>query len=204
VRPAGSSRIRYSFLFLGVILLALAVYPSFWLRALGAALIHDDGPAKADLAVVLAGDQWGNRILKSAELVRDGYVPAVLVSGPPFYAAAECDLAIELAVKCGYPRSWFIPFPNGALSTSEEATAILSELERRKVQSILLVTSDYHTARSRRIYRAAERRVGGGLSIRAVAAPDKYFHANSWWRSREGLKIGFMELTKTVATAMGI
>jgi uncharacterized SAM-binding protein YcdF (DUF218 family) len=203
VRRAGSSRLKYWTIALGLIA-ALVLTHGMWLRALGAALIHDDGAMKADLAVVLAGDQWGNRILKAAELVRQGYVPAVLVSGPPFYEVPESSLAIDLAVRHGYPRTWFIGMPNSGLSTREEARDILSELRRRNVHSFILVTSDYHTARAARIYRATERQMGGGPEFRTVAAPDRYFDSHSWWRSRQGLKTGFMEWSKTLATAVGI
>jgi uncharacterized SAM-binding protein YcdF (DUF218 family) len=195
---------RISWLFLFLLLLATAATASLWLPKIVAPLIRDDGPAKADVAVVLAGDQWGNRVLKGAELVRDGFVPAVVVSGPPFYAEHECDAAINFAVMRGYPREWFIPAPNDALSTREEARAMLDVLRRRAVRNFLLVTSDYHTARSARIYRAEEQRLGGGPAFRAVAAPDRFFRRDSWWRSREGLKTVFFEWSKTVATAFGM
>jgi uncharacterized SAM-binding protein YcdF (DUF218 family) len=188
-----------------VILLAIfGITAKFWLRRLGGALIADEGPAKADVAIVLAGDQWGYRISKAAELVRDGYVPAVLVSGPELYATHESELAIDLAVKRGYPAQWFIGVPNSSLSTREEARAMLGELQRRNVRSFLLVTSDYHTARSARIYRATERSLGGGPTMRVVAAPDKYFRRDGWWRSRQSLKTVFMEWSKTIATAVGM
>src|SRR5436305_15215511 len=116
----------------------------------------------------------------------------------------ECDAAIEFAVQHLYPAAWFIRAPNSAVSTREEARAILAELQRRNVRSFLLVTSDYHTARAARIFRATERSLGGGPAMRVVAAPDKYFHTDSWWKSREGLKTVFMEWSKTVATAIGI
>lgn len=175
-----------------------------WLPLVVAPLIHDDGPAKADIAVVLAGDQWGNRILKAAELVRAGYVTAALVSGPPYYDMHESDAAIALAVDHGYPREYFIAAPNGALSTREEARALLADLRGRNVRSFLLVTSDYHTGRSRRIYRAVEAKLGGGPEFRTVAAPDKYFRRDGWWRSREGMKTVFFEWSKTIATAFGM
>jgi uncharacterized SAM-binding protein YcdF (DUF218 family) len=184
------------------LLLLIAISAPWWLRRVGGTLIRDDGPAKADIAVVLAGDQWGNRVLKGAELVREGYVPAVLVSGPPFYGEHECDAAIRFAVSRGYPRESLIGVPNDALSTREEARAMLAELRRRGVHNFLLVTSDYHTARSGRIYRAEEGE--GGPAFRLVATPDKYFRRDSWWRTREGLKIVFFEWSKTIATAVGM
>jgi uncharacterized SAM-binding protein YcdF (DUF218 family) len=178
---------------------------SLWLPALGYALVHDDGPAKADIAVVLAGDQLGHRIEKAAELVREGYVPAALVSGPGgFYGLHESDFAIAYAVRQGFPEQWFIALPHSALSTREEAPVILAELRRRNVRSFLLVTSDFHTARARRIFLAAERAMTGGPTIRMVAAPNQFFRPDSWWRSREGQKTVFFEWSKTVATALGM
>jgi uncharacterized SAM-binding protein YcdF (DUF218 family) len=186
-----------------LLLLALLTH-SWWLAGLGYALIHDEGPAKADIAVVLAGDWYGHRVVKGGELVRAGYVPAVLVSGPRAYGAYESDLAIAFAVSKGLAAEWFVGFPNQTLSTREEAAAVLGELRRRNVSSFLLVTSDYHTARARRIYLATERGAGGGPRFRTVAAPDEFFRADSWWRNREGRKIAFTEWCKTVATVFGI
>jgi uncharacterized SAM-binding protein YcdF (DUF218 family) len=177
----------------------------WWLRAIGHALIHDDGPATADLAVVLAGDYWGNRIVKGGELVRLGYVPAALVSGPRgFYGHYECEPAIAYAVRQGSKPEWFIPFPNDARSTEEEAWAILPELHRRNTHRMLLVTSDYHTRRALHIFRRTERKMGGQMDIRTVAAPDEEFHPDSWWQSRQGKKVAFMEWTKTLAEAVGL
>lgn len=188
----------------GAILLAL-LSGSLWLPAVSRFLIHDDGPAKAEIAVVLGGDYYGRRILKAAELVRAGYVPAVLVSGPPgFYGSHESDLAVPFAGRHGYPEQWFIPFPNESLSTREEAGIMVAELRRRNVRSFLLVTSDYHTARAARLYRKAISATGGGLDMRVVAARDEFFRADSWWRERQSQKIVFFEWCKTVATAFGM
>jgi uncharacterized SAM-binding protein YcdF (DUF218 family) len=192
-------------LFTAAFLVLLYLTRSWWLPAFGYGLIHDEGPAKADIAVVLAGDSYGHRIVKAGELVRAGYVPAALVSGPAgAYGLQESDLAIPFAVRQGFPADWFIAFPNHTLSTREEATAVLGELRRRNVKSFLLVTSNYHTARARRIYLAAERASGGGPQIRTVAAPDEFFRPDRWWRSRQGQKIAFMEWSKTVATVFGL
>ena len=188
-----------------VLTLLLILSGPLWLPLAGRLLIHDEGAAKADIAVVLAGDIYGHRIRKAAELVRSGFVPVVLVSGPgPMYGMYESDLAIAFAVSKGYPQAWFISFPNSALSTREEASVIVSELRRRSVQSFLLVTSDYHSARAGRIFREAAQRTGGALDMRIVPAPDEFFRADTWWRSRQGQKIVFIEWSKTVATVLGM
>ena len=87
-----------------------------------------------------------------------------------------------------------------AHSTREEAGVIVADLRRRGVHRFLLVTSDFHTARAGRIYRAA----APDLDVRVVAAPDRYFRADGWWRNREGQKVFLMEWMKTVANAVGI
>jgi uncharacterized SAM-binding protein YcdF (DUF218 family) len=202
--------VRRSFLlkFALVLLLLVAVLflaRDLWLGALGEALVHDDGAGKAEIAVVLAGDYAGQRLIKGAELVRQGYVPRVLVSGPPgFYGVNEADAAIQFAVAKGYPAEWFIPVRHSALSTREEATAVLDDLKQRNIHSFLLVTSNYHTARSRRIFLNAEHRRGGGPDMRTVASGDQYFSARGWWHNREGRKTVFLEWTKILTSAFGI
>jgi uncharacterized SAM-binding protein YcdF (DUF218 family) len=200
-----SLRFKVAIAVVSALVVGAAVLHSAWLGWLGSVLVHDDGPAKADIAVVLAGDYTGGRILKAAELVRAGYVPSVLVSGPVgFYGEHECDPAIAFAVRHGCPAQWFIPFPISALNTREEAVAVLSELRRRNIRSFLLVTSNYHTARAGRIYREAERATGGGPTLRVVAVPDRYFGPHSWWHCREGQKTAFFEWCKTLATEVGM
>jgi uncharacterized SAM-binding protein YcdF (DUF218 family) len=176
-----------------------------WLAALGRGLVHDEGPGKAEMAVVLAGDMSGRRLISSAELVRQGWVPRVLVSGPAgFYGVNEADAAIRFGISKGFPAEWFVALPHTAMSTREEAAVILADLKTRQIHSFLLVTSNYHTARARRIFLAMERRMGGGPSMRVVAAPDQYFTPTGWWFSREGKKTTFLEWTKTVTGAFGI
>ena len=197
---------RFQFVLLALLLLAVMYLArDVWLGALGSALVHDEGAGKAEIAVVLAGDSWGYRLTKAAELVRQGFVPLVLVSGPPaFYDVNEADAAIHFAIGKGYPAEWFVPVYHAALSTREEATAVLDALQQRNIHSALLVTSDYHSARAGRIFRGVERQRGGGPKLRVVASRDRFFSAANWWHNREGRKIAFMEWTKTLASAFGI
>ena len=197
---------RQRFLFVGLALAAGALYVwrDAWLAAAGRWLIHDDGPARAEIAVVLAGDLFGHRIEKAAELVRDGYVPAVLVDGPDGnYGHYESELAIDFITREGFPAAWFVPLPCRVRSTAAEASVVLQELRRRDIHSFLLVTSDYHTGRSARIFRSAERRLGYAPRMRMVAARDEYFTSSGWWRNREASKIFLVEWLKTLGAAVG-
>ena len=189
-----------AFVFVAVLVLSV-IFHNVVLGALGSYLIKAEQPEKADIALVLAGDGEGNRILKGAQLVRRGYVPKVLVSGPSgLYGQYECDLAIPFAVKSGYPASYFVHFENDALSTKEEARAAVARLRQLGVHKVLLVTSDYHTRRAGKIFRAT----APDLKFVVVAAPDKYFTAKGWWHNRQGEKIAFNEWTKTLTEPFGI
>jgi uncharacterized SAM-binding protein YcdF (DUF218 family) len=184
----------------GAVILALLLHSTI-LGALGGYLVQAGEPQKADIALVLAGDFLGNRVLKAASLVRDGYAPKVLVSGPPgVYGYFESDLAIPFAVKNGYPESYFLNFKNQAHSTMEEARASVPELRRMGVQKVLLVTSNFHTRRSGRIFRAT----APDMTFYVVAADDPSFSPKGWWKSREGRKTFVMEWMKTVAEWVGM
>lgn len=169
--------------------------------AFGHVLESSDQPEKSDVVVVLAGDTFGNRILKGCELVRGGYAPIVLVSGPSGnYDHYESDLAIPFAVKRGCRPEWFTAVPSDSRSTREEAARFAQELHRRGVKSYLLVTSDYHTRRAGRLFRAA----APDLQVRVIAAPDAEYNANNWWHSRQGMKVFALEWLKTVTGWFGV
>jgi len=175
-------------------LIAVALHGQI-LSALGAFLVQTDPPQKADAALVLAGDGWGYRILSAAQLARDGYIPKVLVSGPDgAYGLHECDLAIPFAVKQGYPESYFVHMEHSGRSTREEAQAILPEIRRMGIKRMIIVTSNFHTRRARTIFQ----KLAPDLTVLMVAAPDKYFTADGWWRNREGQKTFLVEWEKTV------
>ena len=184
-----------------LVTVTVALAHPLWMRALAWYLVKAEEPSRADIAVVLAGDGYGNRILKAAELVRGGFTTRVLVSGPDgMYDSNEADLAISFAVHRGSPRSWFIPFPIRAYSTREETRAIVPELRRLGARRVLLVTSDYHTRRAVALYRGA----APEMQFRVVPAPDRFFRPDDWWRRREGQKRFVMEWVKTIAGWFGV
>jgi uncharacterized SAM-binding protein YcdF (DUF218 family) len=183
------------------LLIAFALAYQVWLRALGRFLVKAQQPSRADIVVVLAGDDHGNRILRAAQLVMDGYAPKILVSGAQCcYGHSESELAIEFAVAHGYPADWFLPFPIKSTSTADEAREVVSQLDRMRVGRFLIVTSNYHTRRAAHIYGQLARRE----RFRMVAAPDWIFRPDDWWRTRDGRKQWFLEWVKTLVNWAGL
>ena len=198
--PGTRRRFRWLLVVALALVVVLATYP-FWLTALAELLVKNEPPVKADMIVVLAGDPTGSRIFTAGNLVRQGYSPQALISGPAgVYGHYESELAIALAVQNGYPASYFVAFPNESKSTASESEVVVSELRRRNVQKIDLVTSNFHTRRAGRTFRS----LAPGIEVHVVAAPDRYFTTNGWWKEREGRKTFLMEWMKTVGSWIGL
>lgn len=185
----------------GAALVAVIAFHSAILGLMGDYLVQAGPPSKADIILVLGGDPSGNRIITAAQLVREGYAPRVLVSGPAGnYGYYESELEIPFAEKRGYPASYFVAAPNTARSTREEARDMAPELRRLGAKTVLLVTSDYHTRRAAGIFRAE----APDLTFYVVAAPDEHFSPHAWWRDREGRKVFAFESIKTVTEWFGL
>lgn len=167
----------------------------------GQLLMEDDGPRKADAILVLGGDDFGTRIIKAAQLAKQGYAADVLVSTPPSLMGCNSGVTIDFAESKGYPGSLFhpIPLPPGTDSTRSEATFLGNYLRAHAINRILLVTSNYHTRRAARLWRTQ----APWINITVVAAPDPYFTPGGWWKVRSGQKTFLLEWTKTVSAWLG-
>jgi uncharacterized SAM-binding protein YcdF (DUF218 family) len=180
---------------------ALVIFHESVFRYLAQVLITSETPEKSDIAIILAGDSFGERILKGCELIREGYAPKALVSGPKvFYGRHEDEFAIQWATDRGCDRDWFEGVPNELKSTKDEAQMFGRILRERGAKTYLLVTSDFHTARAARIFRKEI------PDIRAVivAAPYPEFDPNAWWKERQQRKVFVLEWLKTVTEPFGI
>ncbi len=194
-------KLRGIVLALAVAAIAAAVFHASIFGALGSYLVKATAPQKADVALVLAGDLYGNRVLKAGELVRQGYAPRAMVSGPSaLYGLHECDLAIPFAVRAGYPVEYFEHVEHDARSTAEEAVAIVPAIRKAGAHRVLLVTSDFHTRRAGKAFRHA----APDLDFIVVAAPDVEFTPDGWWHTRQGRKVALYEWMKTVAEWFGL
>lgn len=183
------------------LVLALVLLHAQWLPVLAWILISAEAPRRADAIFVLGGDQYGERILHAAALARQGYAPKVYVSGPSgIFDHYESDLSIEFARRRGYTDVTFLALENDCKSTRDEAERYLPEFRRLGFKRILVVTSNFHTRRSGRIFRA----VAQEPEIHMMAAAAREFRPADWWLRRQDQKNLFMEWSKTFANWIGL
>jgi uncharacterized SAM-binding protein YcdF (DUF218 family) len=205
VRSAPGKRgCLFPLLLLIILLVTVRLFSTTILAAAGSLLIEDDGPRKADTIVVLGGDAYGDRTIKGADLAKAGYAPSVLVSGPVRLMGYESSDEIQFAEQRGYPAQLFreVRLPPEAESTRTEAQFVGKYLHGQGVKSILLVTSNFHTKRAAAIWRAENPNLT--LAVVPSTDPELYFTPATWWKTRPGRKMFFLEWTKTISAKLGI
>jgi len=168
------------------------------LSYLGDYLVSSESPQPADLILVLAGDFWGPRVLKGADLAAQGYAPVALFSGTPYQGRMDGELAIEFLAQHGYSTRFFQSFGHHATSTIEEAIILCPELTRRKVKRVLLVTSAHHSRRASLVFRL----FCPGIDFIAIAAPDPQYRAHEWWKDPSSKELFYAEWSKMIGTVL--
>lgn len=180
---------RLLFLLFFVVLLFLVYLVRHPLLGLaGSFWVVDQAPQSSDAVVILGDDNYyGDRAARAAELFKAGLAPRIIASGRylrPYASIAE--LEEHDLIDRGVPAGSIVRLAHRAENTREEATAISQLLAARGWKRILLVTSNYHTRRSRYI---CARAFPPGTVLGVVGAPDSDYDPHSWWRTRTGLKI---------------
>lgn len=171
------------------------------LIAAGEYLVETQTPVAADLVVVLGGDGSGLRAMKGCELLRQGLANEMWVSGSPsFYGKAEGELAIDYVGGKGCPVEKIKALRNAVDSTRDEAIEIGRMMRERGFKKYLLVTSNYHTRRSGRVFRS----VSPDLEAVVVSAGDDEFPVERWWEIRHARKTFVYEWLKTVSYWVGM
>jgi uncharacterized SAM-binding protein YcdF (DUF218 family) len=164
---------------------------SFW--------IVDEGPVAADAIVILGDDNYqADRATRAAELMKAGWAPRVIASGRylrPYASIAE--LEEHDLVDRGVPQTAVVRFAHRAENTRDESIAISQLISSRGWKRIILVTSNFHTRRSRYV---CERTFPPGTVLRVVAARDSDFDPDNWFRTRLGVKIFAHELVGMIVS----
>jgi len=163
------------------------------MRFLGESWVVDEPAAHADAIVVLGDDNfYADRATHAAELYRQGVAPEVVASGRRLRPNADiAELMEHDLVERGVPKEKIVRFAQDADSTREEAEAVAKLAAEHHWKSLVIVTSNYHTRRTRYIYQKV---VSAGIAISVASARDGDFDPERWWGKRKSIKLFAREL----------
>ena len=177
-------------------LVLLLVFVLFALFA--ARLLVRDHPEKSDVIVVLSGDSQDERYHRGMELLRAGYgnhlfldassYPSYFGHSPAEYAENFLrqdagDMASKVSV-CAFEDD----------STFSETLFVAKCLEPLHPHNVLIVTSDWHTARALSVVKKRLPQYHWSVA----AARDPRLFGAKWWQHREWAKTTFLEWLRVV------
>ncbi len=170
----------------------------------GRQLVHIDALERSEVMLVLASGL--DRVIEAADLYRLGYSPLIILTEPPREPSEQYLLDRGIAVELnevrrkrilealGVPSVAIVILPDLVDSTADEARAFARWAQDRPIRSVMIVTSAHHTGRSRLTFQHTLR----DLPITVYVRPSGLikFDPDNWWRSRDTLRIGIIELQK--------
>ncbi len=168
---------------------------------LGAYLVNVQEPQKADLIVVLGGDTSGSRAMKGCELLKNGLADRLWLSGSmEVFGKTESTLAAEFLTSQGCTADKVTPLKNRVDSTRDEAIAIGKMMREQGIRKYLLVTSNFHTRRSGKVFRE----MSPEIEAMVVSANNSDFPVDQWWKFRHSRRTAFYEWLKTISYWIGL
>jgi uncharacterized SAM-binding protein YcdF (DUF218 family) len=204
------------FLYTAIVLVgslcALYLFRAPILTGIGSYLVVADPLEKADAIEILSG-HGSVRGAKAAELYHQRWAPRILITKEGFpYRESEwarygivlpqTDAATAAVLK-------FLAVPAGDIeildgyndNTLEEAWTCLRYMQARGLNRLIVVTSNFHTRRSRLIFRRVFRSSKIGISVQP-ASPEAEFNPNRWWNRRADTRTLVLEYEKLIFYAL--
>lgn len=178
---------------LGVVAIAVLVFAAFAGR-----LLVRDHPERSNVIVVLAGDSQDQRYRRGMALLRGGYGDHLFLdaaSDSSYFGHSPAEYAEAfLKQDAGDMSDKVSVCPFEEDSTVTETRFVAKCLEPFHPKSVLLVTSDWHTARALSIFNNRLPQYHWS----AAAAEDSRIFGAHWWRHREWAKTTFQEWLKVI------
>ena len=165
-------------------------------------LIVEDRLEPADAIVVLSGGRGDERVRQAAELYRAGYAPLVILSAPSsedIVGLTFSEVLRRQALSHRIPESALL-FETESTSTSDEARNFRPMLEGRRARRAIIVTSSYHTRRTRYLFRKFF--AGSPVEVRIYPVQQEAFNPSGWWtrhRDRQAVVLEYIKLVVEVA-----
>ncbi len=188
------------------LLFLLFLFRTPLLIAAGSFLVTADDLEKADIITVLMG-ATPSRVVKGVELYQEGYGEAlVAVRSQDFdnYALLDeldldppgaVDINRDIALQMGLPEDAFMILEYRADSTWDEALAVREYMQEKELESVIVVTSLYHSGRAKKTF---QRVLGEEYTV--FSRPSSYdpFEPESWWRERRQARQLILEYQKMI------
>ena len=164
---------------------------------LGNFLIVKDDLRKADAVVVFSGDN-GPRTEKGVELLKEGLADYLIFSGGKVYDdVTMAELMKAHAIKLGVSEDRIL-LDSKASTTHENALFTKDIIEENNFKSVILVTSDYHSRRSKlAMEKALEDTIidNEKVDVQVAYSKEEKF-TTKWWTSGNTILIMISEYLK--------
>jgi uncharacterized SAM-binding protein YcdF (DUF218 family) len=149
-----------------------------------------------------------DRILEAVDLYHDGFADQIAMVNSHMVGydtllsrgvkiPGNAQLSKSAANSLGIQDEDILILDGDAKSTQDEAIVVKDYLrDKENIDSIILVTSKYHSARAKKIFVKALD--GLNRDIVVTSSPSKYdtYNSEQWWRNREDVKRVIIEYLK--------
>jgi uncharacterized SAM-binding protein YcdF (DUF218 family) len=174
---SGSAKKKFVLIF-SILVIVIFLSAPLWLTKLGGFLILNKTPQKADVIIVLSGDDEGERLRYAYYLFQKGYAPKILIAGSTsLWEETGIDLMEKYLIQLGVPIKDIFSEKQSE-STVENALHARRLLEEMGFRSAIVVTSPTHTRRASIIFN----KTFTSKMTALVSSDPKTFQPEGWWR----------------------
>ena len=190
-----------SYIGLGIILICVVAYLALpvILTSIGGYLIVED-PLERASAIVVLGSDSPYRALEGAKLYREGWAPKVILTRPyrkrlfdtleslGIHKKEVHELNYEVLLRSGVQPEAIVLIDQEVENTLTELKAVLQVLSPPSGTTLIIVTSKYHTRRTRKIWSYLSDENITGV-IHWARDDDTVFDTERWWKNRDSIRM---------------
>lgn len=184
---------RYKFLLVALVLLIVSgIFREPLYRIAGDLLIVEDKLEQADAIFLLGGGAF-DRVRETAKLLEEGYSDRVICTGawvPGVLKILKTEYMEAEVSRIGLVNNFNIPSGQvdtilQGTSTKEESELILAYCKEHNFQSVIVLSSVFHTRRVNNVFRPLLE--AEGIKVMIHGAPSSDYEESEWWKYERGM-----------------
>lgn len=160
----------------------------------GRFLVIDEKPQKSEAIIVLTGGGI-DRLERAVRLYKQNKAQYLIISN------GTEDNYYQEAILMGVARQSIL-LENQADSTTDSAVYTIDMMEKHRLKSAIVVSSNYHMRRVKQNFNKIT--ADKNITLTYCASKDKYFQPNKWWATGDSINMTFNEYSKLIGNAFGI